>query len=83
MLFAYPTKICHTSDRTSAIAIVAWFVSQLQSSWDNYLGSSEKNAIISAIKQETNENGDIFQTEDSVNALVYTILLHFVGNIGL
>ena len=70
-------------DHQIAHLIVTGFTGQLKSWWDHYLNNDDRNEILTAVKREI--NGSVIMTDkqpsqDVVNALIFTITKHFVGD---
>ena len=67
-----------------ARTLILGFNGQLKGWWDNSLTPLEQNAILDSIKEDDDgipildENGN--QISVAVTSLIYTILLHFVGD---
>lgn len=80
LMYASTTKIHGTSYKTTILPIIVGFIDQLQGWWDNCLGPVKRDIILNVIKKEVNDNVDGLPTKDSINTLVHTILLHFVGS---
>ena len=76
LIYASACKTRHNDDRQIANAIIAGFTGQLQGWWDHFLTAIQKNVILQSVRQT--DSGEVYP--DVVNALVYTILLHFVGS---
>ena len=70
-------------DHQIAHLIVTGFTGQLKGWQDHYLNNDDKNGILTAVKRET--DGSVIMTnrqssQDAVNALIFTITKHFVGD---
>ncbi|XP_021678567.2 uncharacterized protein LOC110663531 [Hevea brasiliensis] len=70
------------SDQSIAKAIIASFTGQLRGWWDFSLSEEGKAQVLNAVKTETRAEGPT-AVSDSVNTLLYTIGMHFIGSASL
>jgi len=56
--------------------LISGFTGQLKGWWDNYLTPEAKYAITHAVKTSPNQSEPV---PDTVNTLLYTIIVHFTG----
>ena len=56
--------------------LISGFTGQLKGWWDNYLTPEAKYAITHAVKTNPNQSEPV---PDTVNTLLYTIIVHFTG----
>ncbi|XP_059288618.1 uncharacterized protein LOC132041969 [Lycium ferocissimum] len=76
LMYSTICKVHKNTERVIADMIIAGFTGQLKGWWDNYLTNVQRHAILSAVKQEGEDEAPV---ANIVYTLVINIVEHFSG----